>query len=83
MSPELLQASNRAFLAYVETIQKAKGLSVARLLRDANISETLVSNVKRKSPARRSPYISLGLILRLYQVYRVPFRTDELPELFK
>jgi hypothetical protein len=82
MTPELLSASNKALLSYVDIIKVGTGLNTNQILIMAGINRYLVNNVKR-GQHKRSPYISLGLILKLYQVHKIPFRTDELPELFK
>jgi len=83
MTEDLVLASNKAFLAYVEVLKASTGLSECKLLVSAGIARSLISNVRTfNKNRRRNSYISLGLILKLYQVYKVPFRTDELGELF-
>lgn len=81
MKTELIIASNRAVLAYVSEIKEVTGLSTYKVLKQAEISLTLVTNIKngyRKS----SSILSLGLVLQLYKTHKVPFNTANFADLF-
>jgi len=61
MNPSLIEASNKAVLAYVREIKEVTGLSTYKILKQAEISSTLITNIKN-GYRRKGSIISLCLV---------------------
>jgi hypothetical protein len=67
------------FLAYIKHVQEVKGISIYKLLKEAEIHEALITNIRYLLQGKKiyRPAITMRLLIKLYVVHGVPFNLSD------
>lgn len=66
----LRKQGQQVFLAYIESLCKARRITVYRIMIDCNLPQTLVSNIRK---GYRINSVSLDIIILISNRYQFPF----------